>query len=47
MIAIQHQIRNVDVQFIVECEVFESAVRARHAALVEGTDITEDGRAAA
>jgi aspartate kinase len=47
MIAIQHQIRNVDVQFIVECEVFESAVRALHAALVEGTDITEDGRAAA
>lgn len=47
MIAIQHQIRNVDVQFIVECEAFDSAVRALHAALVEGAEITEDGRAAA
>lgn len=35
MIAMQHQIRNVDVQFIVEREAFETAVRALHDALVD------------
>src|SRR5690606_36867485 len=35
MIAMQHQIRNVDVQFIVESRDFDAAVRALHKALVE------------
>jgi aspartate kinase len=35
MIAMQHQIRNVDVQFIVARDDFDRAVRALHAALVE------------
>ncbi len=35
MIAMQHQIRNVDVQFIVESGDFEEAIRALHRALVE------------
>ncbi|MFT3975527.1 MAG: aspartate kinase [Sphingomonas bacterium] len=35
LIAMQHQIRNVDVQFIVDCADFETAIRALHAALVE------------
>ena len=34
MIAMQHQIRNVDVQFIVARDDFEQAVRALHSALV-------------
>ncbi|MHA6718085.1 aspartate kinase [Sphingomonas sp. RS6] len=46
MIAMQHQIRNVDVQFIVECDAFEDAVRALHEALVDGADAAS-GRAAA
>jgi aspartate kinase len=35
MIAMQHQIRNVDVQFIVQSQDFDGAVRALHEALVE------------
>jgi len=35
IIAMQHQIRNVDVQFIVDVDMFDAAVRALHAALVE------------
>lgn len=35
MIAMQHQIRNVDVQFIVERSCFDDAVCALHEALVE------------
>jgi len=35
MIAMQHQIRNVDVQFIIDCGDFERAVRALHHELVE------------
>ena len=35
MIALQHQIRNVDVQFIVACQDFDAAVKALHQALVE------------
>ena len=52
MIAMQHQIRNVDVQFIVECRDFETAVRALHRALVEAEqmpvacDMTSGRRAA-
>lgn len=34
MIAMQHQIRNVDVQFIIECQDFERAVVALHEALI-------------
>ena len=45
MIAMQHQIRNVDVQFIVGTEDFNPAVRALHEALVEDAD--QPGRAAA
>ncbi|MGH6744919.1 aspartate kinase [Novosphingobium sp. PhB55] len=36
MAAMQHQIRNVDVQFIVAVEAFDQAVRVLHKALVEG-----------
>ncbi|PQM27374.1 aspartate kinase [Sphingopyxis lindanitolerans] len=47
MIAMQHQIRNVDVQFIVECRDFDEAVRVLHRALVEDEDhAAEDRRAA-
>lgn len=35
IIAMQHQIRNVDVQFIVDVERFDETVRVLHAALVE------------
>jgi aspartate kinase len=35
IVAMQHQIRNVDVQFIVDVDKFESAIRALHRALVE------------
>ncbi len=35
MIAMQHQIRNVDVQFIIDCEDFDRAIKALHARLVE------------
>lgn len=35
MIAMQHQIRNVDVQFIIGCEDFDRAIKALHVALVE------------
>lgn len=35
IIAMQHQIRNVDVQFIVECADFDQAIRVLHRALVE------------
>ncbi|WP_300536845.1 aspartate kinase [Sphingosinicella sp.] len=35
MIAMQHQIRNVDVQFIVGCDDYARSITALHAALVE------------
>lgn len=47
MIAMQHQIRNVDVQFIVAREDFDAAVRGLHSALVEEADTAADDRAAA
>lgn len=47
MIALQHQIRNVDVQFIVESRDFDEAVRALHRALVESEDELAEGRRAA
>ncbi|MET1754827.1 aspartate kinase [Novosphingobium sp. RD2P27] len=46
MIAMQHQIRNVDVQFIVERSRFDDAVRALHEALVDAGP-GETARAAA
>jgi aspartate kinase len=47
IIAMQHQIRNVDVQFMVDVGHYDSAVSALHHALVEdGTNMTEDRRAA-
>ncbi len=45
--AMQHQIRNVDVQFIVGREDFERATRALHAALVEQNADASSPRAAA
>lgn len=47
MIAMQHQIRNVDVQFIVEGRDFEPAIRVLHKALVEGDELAGEGRRAA
>jgi aspartate kinase len=35
IVAMQHQIRNVDVQFIVDVDKFESAIKALHGAFVE------------
>ena len=47
IIAMQHQIRNVDVQFIVDTAQFDGAVCALHAALVEtDTCWTEERRVA-
>lgn len=47
MIAMQHQIRNVDVQFIVESRDFDAAVRALHRTLVEEDSGGAEGRRAA
>lgn len=41
MIAMQHQIRNVDVQFVVAVEDFDSAVRVLHETLVECSTVPE------
>jgi aspartate kinase len=38
VIAMQHQIRNVDVQFIIDCAGFDRAVIALHKALIEDAD---------
>jgi aspartate kinase len=38
VIAMQHQIRNVDVQFIIDCAQFNRAIIALHEALVEDVD---------
>jgi aspartate kinase len=46
MLAIQHQVRNVDVQFIIEREDFDRAVQVLHAALIENS-ATSMGRCAA
>ena len=47
MIALQHQIRNVDIQFIVESRDFDKAVCVLHRALVEDeADAAKDRRAA-
>lgn len=37
--AMQHQIRNVDIQLIIDCADFEPAIRALHEALVEKAEI--------
>ena len=47
IIAMQHQIRNVDVQFIVDVEHYDAAVRALHGALVECDMTASEGRRAA
>ena len=47
VIAMQHQIRNVDVQFIVDVEHYDAAVRALHGALVERDEMAPEGRRAA
>lgn len=46
MIAIQHQIRNVDVQFVIDSGDFDTAVRVLHRALIEEQADAEDRRAA-
>lgn len=38
IVAMQHQIRNVDVQFVVDTSDFEAAIRALHGALVENDE---------
>lgn len=47
VIAMQHQIRNVDVQFMVDVEHYDVAVRALHSALVERDEMASEGRRAA
>jgi len=47
ILALQHQIRNVDVQFILESQDFEAAVRVLHKALVEDREARSEGRRAA
>ena len=47
VIAMQHQIRNVDVQFIVDVAHFDTAVGALHRALVEVDEEDVEGRRAA
>jgi aspartate kinase len=46
MVAMQHQIRNVDVQFIVDVDHYDMAIGALHRALVEDASKMEDRRAA-
>ncbi len=47
VLALQHQIRNVDVQFVIERDDFDGAVQALHSALVETGRAGADNRAAA
>ncbi len=47
MLAMQHQIRNVDVQFIIERDAFDAAVQALHTALVENSKAGMSSRVAA
>ena len=47
VIAMQHQIRNVDVQFIVDVGHYDAAVRALHHALVEREEMAATGKRAA
>ncbi|WP_257558182.1 aspartate kinase [Sphingobium sp. CFD-2] len=47
VMAMQHQIRNVDVQFIVDVAHYDSAVQALHRALVESANLAPEGRRAA
>ena len=47
MIAMQHQIRNVDIQFIIDSRDFDKAVRVLHRALIEDeAPMAKDRRAA-
>ncbi|WP_283844544.1 hypothetical protein [Bradyrhizobium cenepequi] len=43
----QHQIRSVDVQFVVDVAHFDTAVQALHRALAEVDDEETEGRRAA
>ncbi|KFL48874.1 hypothetical protein IL54_4089 [Sphingobium sp. ba1] len=47
MIAMQHQIRNVDIQFIIDCANFDTAVRVLHQRLIEDVADQGEGRQAA
>ncbi|SNS31397.1 aspartate kinase [Sphingomonas laterariae] len=44
--AMQHQIRNVDIQFVVDVERFDAAIKALHGALVEDAPMAQGRRAA-
>lgn len=47
LVAIQHQIRNVDVQLVVSCADFDRAVKALHRTLIEEEDREGEDRRAA
>lgn len=47
VIAMQHQIRNVDVQFVIDVSQFDAAIRVLHRALIEVDDEVAEGRRAA
>lgn len=47
VIAMQHQIRNVDVQFVIDVIHFDAAVRALHRALIEADSVEAEGWRAA
>jgi len=47
VIAMQHQIRNVDVQFVVDVAHFDAAVQTLHRVLIEVDDANAEGRCAA
>lgn len=47
VIAMQHQIRNVDVQFVIDVVQFDAAIQALHQALIEVGDVEVEGRRAA
>ncbi len=47
MLALQHQIRNVDMQFIINRADFDDAVQALHAAMIENAASNADSRVAA
>jgi aspartate kinase len=47
VLALQHQIRNVDVQFVIERKDFERSVRALHVALIENSATGAGRRVAA
>lgn len=47
IVAMQHQIRNVDVQFVIDGDDYDMAIRTLHHALVEGDEAQTQGKRAA